>query len=98
MKRMLCAIAIIAVSCTVSLVSNRYVNTAIDEIIFTSENEPDKLRDLWNEKREILSAILKNSDIYSIEEIIYGENDTENLITTIKSIKDGEKFTFGNIF
>ncbi|MBQ8209841.1 MAG: hypothetical protein IJZ35_04600 [Clostridia bacterium] len=98
MKRLICAIAIIAISCTASILGSSYVNTTLDEITFIAENELDKLTEVWHQKREMLSVLLKNSDIDSIEEQIYGECDTAELTAVIKSIKDGEKFTIGNIF
>lgn len=97
MKRLICAVVIIAVSCTASVLGSRYVNTTLDEIIFTAENKPDKLEDLWQKKRGMLSVLLNNGDIDSIEELIYADSDVQELTAVVKSVKDSEQFNIGNI-
>ncbi len=98
MKRLVCAIIIIAVSFAASLLGYGYVNTSLDEIIYIAKNEPSELDAIWNEKRTVLSILLKNSDIDSIEEQIYSDYSIDELTAIINSIKDGEQFNIGNVF
>lgn len=98
MKRLITAIAIIAVSFAISLWGYVYTNTAFDEIIFTAENDPENIEKVWLEKKSLLSVLLKGNDIESIEEQLYSEKDPEKLVAVVNSIKDGEQFNLGNIF
>ncbi len=98
MKRLISAIAIIAVSFSISLWGYIYEKKALDEIVFTAENDPENIEKVWLEKKDLLSVLLKSNDIESIEEQLYTEKDPDKLIAVVNSIKDGEQFNLGNIF
>lgn len=111
MKRMIAAVLIIVFSMALSLWCSEKVDTTLEEILYTTENDSKKAYDLWQEKKGFLSLLLKHEDINSIDEEMYAMN--QYIITDrkeaaedsririegfIESIRQGEKLSFSNIF
>ena len=97
MKRLICAAVIIVTVCTVAVLGSKYVNKTLDEIVFTAENEPGKLEELWQQKRGLLSVFMNNGDIDAIEEQIYSAGEEQELTAVVKSVMDSERFNLENI-
>lgn len=111
MKRLICALVIIVLSCGISVSGHIYVNNTLDEILYVAENDTREAVNIWQEKKRIMSVFLKNSDIDSIDEEIYAleqyakednseetEDGIKQITAVIRSIREGEAFNFGNIF
>ncbi|MCD7774713.1 MAG: DUF4363 family protein [Clostridiales bacterium] len=91
--------------------TNIYVNKSMDSLLNTLNSDGDGIYSLWEREKRILSVFLKHEDIDDLDMEIknmksYGEagNDAEQekckvkARSIIKSIAEGEKLTWGNIF
>lgn len=111
MKRLVAAVLIIVMSVVFSVWCSVKVDATLEEIAFAVRDDSKKGNELWQEKKEFLSLLLKHEDIDSIDEEMYSmmkllsadrEDDAEDcrirIEGYIESIRQGEKLSWGNVF
>lgn len=108
---MIAAVLIIVFSVGFSVCCSVKVDSTLEELLYTAENDSGNAYSLWQEKKEFLSLLLKHEDIDAVDEEMYAmmkfteanrDDDAQDCSIRIRglieSIRQGEKLSFGNVF
>lgn len=109
MKRIIASVVILVICVVFAAFGSIYIEKSLNEVLEAMEAGGGT--DIWEEKKEALSVLLKHEDIDAVDEEItamkrYLENgstdDAEECRVRaqsyIQSIIDGEKLNIGNVF
>lgn len=109
MKRIIASVVILVICVVFAAFGSIYIENSLSAVLDALEAGGGT--DIWEEKKETLSVLLKHEDIDAVDEEItamkrYLENgnadDAEECRTRaqsyIQSIIDGEKLNIGNVF
>lgn len=111
MKRLIIAAITLSVTVFFALWGNLYIKNSLNELIEVSKRDDYEIYDLWQEKKEKLSIMLKHEDVDEVTEEAENmkfyledgnteeaENSKIKITSLLDSILQGEKPNMGNIF
>lgn len=111
MKRLIIAAITLSVTVFFALWGNLYIKNSLNELIEVSKRDDYEIYDLWQEKKEKLSIMLKHEDVDEVTEVAENmkfyledgnteeaENSKIKITSLLDSILQGEKPNMGNIF